>query len=363
MEVIVDGLIYENEYRGGISRVFSEILPRMCDLDVNLRILMLVFGNPSIRPPHHQQIIQGGYWGAKFLCCYKGRGQRCLIKIRKLLTRLEIPETRHKIWHSTYYSSLPFWRGLKVVTVYDFIYEEYSSMFSDANIVIADKRREITQADAIICISHATKKDLLRYYNIPEEKVYVIYPAYNSLFSGEKISNGGDNPFFLYVGSRAGYKGFGDLLGALGGVHSDIELVVVGQPFSPQERQAIEAAKLQGRITLRTNISDEELRDLYHQAVAFTYPSLAEGFGIPLLEAMACGCPIVASRIPSTIEVAKDIPYYFEPGSPESLRSALGKALLEGGKSARRLAGFDRVKDFSWDKAAQETLDVYRSLL
>ena len=113
---------------------------------------------------------------------------------------------------------------------------------------------------------------------------------------------------------------------------------------------------------LLTGIADEELAWLYNQAVALVHPSLYEGFGIPLLEAMACGCPVVASRIPSTVEVAGDIPLYFEPAEPESLPAALDAICSEDGDSKRVKLGLEHVKQYSWDRTARETLEVYRAL-
>jgi glycosyltransferase involved in cell wall biosynthesis len=354
MEVIVDGLIYEMESNGGISRVFREVLPRACNLDPNLQIDIINFGVPLSLPPQHPRILQNRFLGSKFLKNYHGRGHWYLDRMRRLMTRLEILDTRKKIWHSTYYSSLSSWSGPKVVTVYDMIYEKYPLLLPDANVEIARKQREIRKADAIICISHSTKEDLHKYYKVSDK-----------IFSGERTNSGGLQSFLLYVGSRAGYKGFGDLLKALaiGNKLDGVDLIVVGRPFSRMEQQSIEELGIEHRIALYSNIPDEDLQDLYHRAVAFIYPSLAEGFGIPLLEAMACGCPIVASRIPSTVEVAKDIPFYFEPGSPESLHAAIGQAFLEGRKPLRCCEGVMRIRDFSWDKAARETLNVYRSLL
>jgi glycosyltransferase involved in cell wall biosynthesis len=124
----------------------------------------------------------------------------------------------------------------------------------------------------------------------------------------------------------------------------------------------IKELEIQGRILLFTGITDEQLAQLYNQALALVYPSLYEGFGLPLLEAMACGCPIVASRIPSTIEVAGDCPAYFELGNRTSLIAALDIVYLEGADSSRITMGLERAAQFSWDKTAKETLALYHYL-
>ena len=119
---------------------------------------------------------------------------------------------------------------------------------------------------------------------------------------------------------------------------------------------------VQDNVRLLTNVDDDTLRFLYNRAAAFIYPSLYEGFGIPLLEAMACGCPIVASKIPSTLEVAGDCPVYFEPENVASLVAALDEALIEGTDSGRVQSGLEHVKRYSWERTTKETLEVYRSL-
>ncbi len=116
-------------------------------------------------------------------------------------------------------------------------------------------------------------------------------------------------------------------------------------------------------VDLITDISDKELCQLYNRAAAFVFPSLYEGFGMPLLEAMACGCPVIASRIPATIEVAGDCPVYFEPTEQESLLAAFDIPLSESRESERTRAGLKRVEKYSWDATAKQTLGVYEALM
>ena len=111
------------------------------------------------------------------------------------------------------------------------------------------------------------------------------------------------------------------------------------------------------------NISDDYLVELYNCALAFVFPSLYEGFGIPLLEAMACGCPIVASRIPTSIEVAGEVPFYFDPTDIDSLLSALDDVYQQDNVSQKVSAGLEHIKKYSWDKTAQETIAVYQNLM
>jgi glycosyltransferase involved in cell wall biosynthesis len=139
-------------------------------------------------------------------------------------------------------------------------------------------------------------------------------------------------------------------------------MVIVGGEWSAEERKSLKELGISERMLLLHRADDETLRDLYNTAVAFVYPSLYEGFGIPLLEAMACGCPVVASSIPATIEVAGDCPVYFDKAEVEDLVPALDRVLLEGRDSPRTAVGLERVKAFSWGKTAEQTLAVYHSL-
>src|ERR1043166_2861453 len=134
------------------------------------------------------------------------------------------------------------------------------------------------------------------------------------------------------------------------------------QSWTSDEKRRLDDLGLASRVQVLTNIDDEHLRRLYSRAAAFVYPSLYEGFGIPLLEAMACGFPVISSDIPSSREVAEDCAAYFDPTSAEDLRAVLDKVVTEGADPNRRVAEIARAESFSWNETARQTLEVYRSL-
>ena len=371
MEVIVDGIIYQAQAHGGISRLFNEILPRMCQADETLNITLLMTGQSRQALPHHPHIhIRSTPQIERFLKPRLVR-QYPTRKLKEWWLRLSIGRTEGKIWHSTYYTMPKMWKGETVVTVADMIYERFPTLFNTigANRFRKQKRRCVLSADAVICISETTRRDLLHFYGIDSDKVWAVPLGYSNTFKRlpsltEKAESPVSDPFLLYVGSRSHHKNFKQLIQAfsLWQHQREVNLVVVGRKWSPDEMESLTGLGIYDRVCLLDKVDDEALCYLYNTAAAFVCPSLYEGFGIPSLEAMACGCPVVASRIPSTIEVAGDCPVYFDPRETEDLLLALDKVLLEGRDSQRSLVGLERVKDFSWERAAEQTLKVYRSL-
>lgn len=368
MNIVIDGIVYSFQKAGGISRLFSEIMPRICDYDENIRFQLLL-NHKNIQPlPQHRHIFyRSPYKVVPFLRPTR-LWQRHRIAFKEELAIRLIGNSRKKIWHSTYFTLPKRWKGAVVTTVYDMIYERYEdSFFSDLwdDKVRASKRSSLTGADKVISISQATKDDLKDILGIPDERIQVIHLACSPVF--RKIESDGSisKPFILYVGSRAKYKNFRGLLHAyaLWPGNKEVELVTVGGDWSKEELEALVELKLLEKVRLIPFPDDLVLRDLYNQALAFVYPSLYEGFGIPLLEAMSCGCPVIASRIPSTVEVADDVPIYHEPGNSEQLLSNLDQAYTESKSSERVLAGLNHAKLFSWERTAYQTAELYRKLV
>ena len=371
LKVVVDGIIYQRQSHGGISRLFSEILPRMCDMDDLLRITLLTEGKLRQSLPEHQRIIHRVIPPVRRYL-RPGRVWKPVIPpVRRSVRRLWIGRGEGQIWHSTYYTLPEPWDGLQVVTVVDMIHEHFADMLDRPknDQFREQKRRCVQDADTIICISETTRQDLQRFYRLDSDSVYVVPLACSEVF--RRLEQGYDSletptkwPFLLYVGSRSRYKNFDGLIQAYSvwAHREEVTLVVVGRPWSAGEERRLAELGIQDCVHLLTDADDEELCRLYNQAAAFVSSSLYEGFGIPLLEAMACGCPVVASRIPSTIEVAGECPIYFEPTEVDDLVNAFDAALCEGQNSERVQAGGEHVKCYSWDKTARRTLEVYHAL-
>ena len=371
MELTVDGLIYQFQHFGGISRIFTELLPRMCEIDPTLQITIFTSGRCRQDIPTHPGIKHQALLPIDDL----NRPHRLWLPIQQPLRRLlqwtAIDHSKEAVWHSTYLTMPMRWNGPTVITVYDMIHERYPDLFPSPyhERFKRQKRSSVLTADKVICISETTRKDVQSYYGIDGVKLQTIPLAYNHYF--RRLETGDcsqkllyNRPFILYVGRRGLYKNFKTLLQAYSvwQRRNEVDLLVVGSNWSDQERRWLADWGCVEQVHLLPGVDDQLLACLYNHAQAFVYPSLYEGFGIPLLEAMACGCPVVASRIPITVEVAGQHPFYFEPTDVDDLLAALDAALAEGRQPARVESGIRRAHQHSWDKAAKKTLDVYYSL-
>jgi glycosyltransferase involved in cell wall biosynthesis len=371
LHLVIDGIIYQSQSTGGISRLFTEILPRMCVQDEAVDMTLFVVGNSSQALPAHPRIHPLRIFDPQPFMRPSFLWRTLEEPARKAVLRLRLGAGRGKIWHSTYFSEPGRWEGRKVYTVADMIHERYPDLFGGpgGDAFRALRKRCVLSADAVICISEATRNDIREIYDWDSDRLHVIHLACSDFFRSlrgeeQEGSRPGERPFLLYVGSRAHYKNFDGLLRAYSRWEKrrDVALLVVGPPWSSGEAESLRDLGVAEQVSLLTNVDDEALCRLYNRAAAFLYPSLYEGFGIPLLEAMACGCPVVASRIATTVEIAGDCPIYFEALDGDSLLHALDQAMQEGRNSERTRGALAHAGGYSWDRTAAETLRVYRSL-
>lgn len=366
MQVVMDGVVFRDQRYGGISRIFREILPRMCALDPHLSIALLTMGR--LRQPlpvhprlHHWKLLPVDQMMRPWRLWWP-----IIDRVRMFVQRQALGPAAGRLWHSTYYTRVPNWDGPTVVTVYDLIYERFPYLF-DRPVDEAFRRQKracVLEADALICISEATRAEVLDYYGVPPERVWAVPLAASPAFRPIPLEprEPCDPPFILFVGGRVHYKNFWTLVRAYAdwAARDEVALVVVGAPPSRSEVAELSRLGVSKRVRWIVGADDAMLCRLYNRAAAFVYPSLSEGFGIPLLEALACGCPVVVSRIAAAEEVVGECAYYFDANDPDGLCLALDAALAEGRNPAavsRRLA---RAARFSWDRTAAETLAIYQ---
>jgi glycosyltransferase involved in cell wall biosynthesis len=283
------------------------------------------------------------------------------------------------LFHATEHLLMPL-RGVPtVLTVHDLIWLKTPEHHKPLNRWYLDWTMPLycRRADHIIAVSETTRRDLITAYHLPPEKITVIHEAADPRFRPQALERqaqvraayGLPAQFLLYVGTLEPRKNLERLLAAWAPLYQSGDcppLVIVGKRGWLCEGffAALEASPAREGVLLTGYVPDPDLPALYSAATAFVWPSLYEGFGLPPLEAMACGVPVICSNASSMPEVVGDAAVLFDPEDEESLRATLLQVML--GPELRddlRARGLNRASIFSWERAACETRAVYKQLL
>lgn len=293
---------------------------------------------------------------------------------------LYVRETALDLFHGTNYN-VPLWNRCRtVVTVHDLSLLMYPETH-EAHLVARARRRlpiMVRTATMIITPTESVKRDLCDYLQVAPEKVVAIaeaprrqfHPASAAEITAAKRKFGLQDDFILFVGTIEPRKNLLTLIQALEEIifYSAFrpQLVIVGKKgwLSEDLFSYIERSTIKEQIIFTGYVSDDDLRALYSACSVFVYPSLYEGFGLPPLEAMACGAPVVASRISSLMEVTGGAAVLAAPKDVRSFASEIiGILENEVKRSSLSKKGLARAAQFSWKKTALLTLDVYKELL
>jgi glycosyltransferase involved in cell wall biosynthesis len=302
-----------------------------------------------------------------------------------LREQIHVPWVLHRekpdVFHAPHYVLPPATRRRSVVTIHDCIHLMFPQYLRNRGAYFyarASMWSAAHQAHRILTVSEASKRDIIHFFSVRPEKVVVVYNAIEERFSEtpseEAIERVREryqlnHPFVLYVGNIKPHKNLVRLIEAFAELRrrgfDELKLLIIGDEISklPALRRAVHTHRLHKHVRFLGYLEDETLASLYRLASVFVFPSLYEGFGLPPLEAMASGTPVVTSNVSSMPEVTGDAAVLVDPYSVESIVEGIARVLTDPALSSDlRRKGIARAREFSWDRSVQRTRQVYQEV-
>jgi len=288
---------------------------------------------------------------------------------------------RPDLYHAPHYVLPAGVRCRSVVTIHDCIHLMFPQYLPN-RMAYAYARAQmwsaVRRSDCILTVSDASKRDILHLFNVPSEKIVVVYNAIDTHFSVTPPDEAVacvreryqlDHKFVLYVGNIKPHKNLVRLIEAFDelrrGELEDLKLLIIGDEISklPALRLAVHRHKLHKHVRFLGYLPGDQLAVLYRLASVFVFPSLYEGFGLPPLEAMASGTPVVTSNVSSLPEVVGDAAVLVDPYDVDSIVDGLRRVLTDPARADEmRRKGLVRAREFSWERSVAKTLQVYREI-
>ena len=284
------------------------------------------------------------------------------------------PDLIHFPTFDLFFLNLPLIKKSKwIITIHDItplIFPRHFDPGIKGQVKYLFQRLNLTRADAIITDSHSSRKDIIKYLHVPPAKINVVYLGVDSVFHPLKIAK---KPFILYVGDVNYNKNLPALLEAFALLKSDIDLYMVSNAWSKHIPEVaalnvqIHQLGISSRVKKITKLRTDSITQLvhwYNQAKVYVQPSLYEGFGLPVIEAMACGTPVVATNVASLPEICGHAAILVKP-TVSDLAAGLRQALDLSSKQHQSYirAGIAQAAKFTWEKTAHETIKVYNKVL
>lgn len=384
MNILFDYQAFEFQKIGGVSRLFAEIIPRLKTMGINASVGLKESDNAyigqlelNVKPLYtaHKKY----FGGKKYI-----KGQRHLTRIAARVLGygddlrninqeycIHLLKGQHyDIFEPTFFSTyfLPYLKGKPfAMEVHDMIPELFQQYFPRDDFQIVNKKLLCPLASAIHTPSMKTKEDLVNILNIPPEKITVIGRGVPSIPIPETTPPRPiDAPYLLFVGERGGYKNFHLLLQELEIIvqsFPELNLLCTGRPFEDDEQRMLADLKLTDNVR-HIYANDDNFYSIYHYSLAFIYPSTYEGFGLPILEAFICGCPVMLNNASCFPEVGGDAAIYFDINRRGDLAEHI-EAFLQAPEQDRAdmiARGRERAKLFSWEESARKLLHAYYTL-
>jgi len=381
MKILYDHQIFEYQKTGGISRYFTELINHFGD-EIEYKLAIKYSDNEyvskskrySVLPiiDYRKEFLKGiEFYGKGKLFNYASRlfPQKYPVYYLENLENSidELKKQEFDVFHPTFYNSYfldfidkkPF-----VITIHDLTYEifpEFANVRDWGYLNMQDLARK---ASHIIAISENTKKDIIKFYSIDENKISVIYHGVDLPKSKtpSKIINGN---YLLYIGGRNGYKNFLFFVRSISSIlkKKEINILCIGNEFTKEEIGLFNQLDIENRMfTYFAN--DDQMADLYSNAIALVFPSLYEGFGMPIIEAFSCNCPVVLANTSCFPEIAGEAGLYFNPKNNIEIVEKVNSVINDEQMRQELInKGRNQLKHFSWENAANETIKVYNNVI
>jgi glycosyltransferase involved in cell wall biosynthesis len=369
MRIGIDARLYSTRYTG-IGRYVKELVDNILETDQENEYI-LFFNDPeysSYLPPNSRvskRRVKAPHYSLSEQTSFVGD-----------LNREELD-----LVHFTHFNMPLLYKRPSVVTIHDLSISKFPELMARQGVLqrmgyTMTIKNAVKTARAVICISENTKEDAIHMLGADVKRIHVIYEGVAEEFA--PVTDEGkltdlkrrlkiEKPFILYTGNFRAHKNLVTLVKAFNLLRNryqnESQLVLAGDPSqaTPELADTIHSLGLDAYVLQPGYVAEEDLPALYSAARVFAFPSLYEGFGLPPLEAMACGTPVVAANASCLPEVLGDAALYFAPQDPDELAAQLAKVVTEDSvHDDFRARGFNRVKRYSWKKMAQEILAVYK---
>lgn len=358
-----DGEAFFRHSRSGITRYFTELISEFKNnsaLQVEPITPYWIVANRHLAesmPGSYQRVMLPARWRAPLFTIANARSAaRASTSVDLIHHSLYVPAALD------YAPDIP-----RVCTVYDFIPELFPDLSPDTATNLADKELFLNRCDGLLCISKATNDDLKRFKPDLDVPVEITPLGVSENFFAGRMPRlkGIPSQYILHVGNRQAHKNIGVLLDAFAQLvrqHEDLHLVLCGNSL-PSERERIDALGIADR-TVHVRVSDGQLASLYAHADAFVFPSRYEGFGLPVIEAMASGCPVIMTEVPALLEIAPDSALTFGFEDVDTLIQHVTRVIEDRALRTRMIeSGRTRARDYSWERTAETTSKAYGRIL
>lgn len=379
MKIIIDGTIYSSAPSGGAYRYFNELIPRLSKFPKTEVKIFAQKNHVGIPTGSNIKVAEDslptGSWlpEGKLKQFLRARKR----ELQSVMLRRQFSGFEEAVYHSTYYTPSPLNHITQVVTVHDMISELFKETYDLPHLKTLRKAKAecLKSATRVIAISNQTKKDLQAIYHVPESKIDVVYHGVDydffsricSIEKKQQVLNELNltTPYFLYVGGRLHHKNFKCFLKAFSQskVSQDHKLAVAGAPWDEEEIDLIRKLNVEKHLIWMPTLGEHELPIVYQNAIALGLPSHYEGFGLPLIESMAAGCPVLASNTGPFPELAEGAAVFFDPRDEAQMEKSFERVLEDSVRTRLIELGKKQAMKFSWDLSAKKHWECYQKAL